>query len=150
MMLDEQGRDALELHAPFWAVFPSITVHSDAIRNDFVAVMNKLHLEKVQNRSQTMAWREGLEFHLLNLSSFFDVKPEEIIDGWKTNIQKAKDNDLKGQADKCLFDTVANYFDEMKIHSMQSDALGIKWTDHLTEIPTDRQARFKTYGFPPP
>jgi hypothetical protein len=148
--LRDKGKDQLEVHTPFWAVIPSISFHSDAIRDDFVAFMNKSHLEKVQNRTEKMAWREGYEFHLVNLSSLLTIGPEEIIDSWKTNIQKANDNALKDPAEKCLFGTVADFFDVMKIHSMESDALMIKWTDKVTEIPTDRQARFKKYGFAPP
>ena len=132
----DEGRDQLHEHAPFWAIFLSISSHPDAIRDDFVAFMNKAHLEKVQNRAERMAWREGLEFHLVNLSSLLEVEPEEIIGSWKTNIQKAKEHALKDPADKCLFETVADYFDVIKIHSMESDALGINWTDHVTEILT--------------
>jgi len=150
LLLLEKGRDQLEVHTPFWAVFPSISFHPNAIRDDFVAVINKTHLEKVENRIDKMAWRDGYEFHLVNLSSLMVVKPEEVIEQWKMNIEKANNHALKDPAEKCLYQTVADYFDVMKIHSMESDVLGIKWTDHVTDIPTDRQARFKKYGFPPP
>jgi hypothetical protein len=150
LILTDRGQDQLEFHAPFWAIFPSIAFHSDAIRDDFVAFMNKTHMEKVQNRAPRMAWPEGFEFHLVNLSSFLVIEPNKIIEAWGDGIEKANSNAHKDPADKCLYETVADYFDSMKIHSMESDALGINWKDEVTVIPTDRQARFKKYGWPPP
>ena len=81
---------------------------------------------------------------------FLSIDPNKVIEGWKVNIEKAKNNLHKDMADKCLFDTAANYFDSIKIHSMKSDALGVKWKDEVTLISTDRQSRYKNYGFPPP
>ena len=148
--LIDKGLDQLEIHRPFWAIFPSISFHPDAIRDDFIAYMNKVYMEKVQNRAPRMAWREGFEFHIVNISSFLVIEPNEIIEAWRTGIEKAKSKAHKDSAEKCIYDTTADYFDSMKIHSMEADISGRNWTDKVTVIATDRQARFKKYGWPPP
>ena len=53
IMLTDRGQDQLEYHAPFWTILPSITIHSDAIRDDFVKYMNTTHMEKAQSLSIT-------------------------------------------------------------------------------------------------
>ena len=95
-------------------------------------------------------WREGFDFHLVNISTVLDIDPNETIEFWRTGIDKAKNNAHKDLGAKCFYDTIAAYFDSMKIHSMQSDALGIKWTDSVSEIPTDRQERHRKLGWSPP
>jgi hypothetical protein len=150
-VLIEKDRDQLDAHAPFWAIFPTISFHPDAVRDDYAAVMNRLYMEKAENRAPRMAWREGTTLHLVNLSGLFIIEPEEMIKAWRDGIEKAKNNNHKDLRDKCIYGILAAFFDAMNIHSMESsDGFGIHWTDEVTVISTDRQARYKKYGFPPP
>src|SRR2546425_3102425 len=141
-IIDEKATDK---HQPFWAVFSGVSFHHNAVRDDFVKFLNDTHMEKVKNRSPRMAWREGTNLHLINLSSFFEVDAEKVIAEWRHGIENAKTNTLKIKADKCLYETISNLFDTMHIHSMTSDAFGAKWTDKVTVIDTDRKARFGKY-----
>lgn len=145
--LIDRGLDQLEIHTPFWAIFPSISFHQDAIRDGFIAWINRTHMEKVGNSMPRMAWREGFEFHLVNMSTFLvkesgPMEPSEIVDGWRTGIERANALALKDPAEKCIYQTAADYFESMIIHSTQSNEVIV--------IPTERQARYKKYGWPPP
>ena len=62
----------------------------DAIRDDFVKFLNDSHMQKVQGRIPRMAWREGTDLHLVNLSSLMVVEPEQIIGAWKRGIEASK------------------------------------------------------------
>ncbi len=127
-----------------------MSFHHDAVRDDFVKFLNDAHMEKVQNRAPRMAWREGTELHLVNLSSLLVVEPEEIIGGWRQGVENAKAGQSGVGAETCGFRIVANLFDNLHIHSLKSDGLGIKWTETITVIPTDRKTRFAKLGMTPP
>ena len=77
------GTNLEEKYRPFWAVFVGTSIDADAIRDDFVTLMNKAHMQKVENRSPRMAWREGEVFHLINLSTLMVVEPNEVIEQWR-------------------------------------------------------------------
>jgi len=135
------GVDIQKKYAPFWAVFPGVSFHGDAIRNSYTEFLNKSHLEKVQNRAPKMAWREGAQLHLVNLSSFLVIEPEKIIQEWRRGIESDIANKLKDPADVCLYGTLTSMFDALHIHSMKADALGAKWTDTVTVIAIEREKR---------
>jgi hypothetical protein len=135
------GVDIQKKYAPFWAVFPGISFHGDAIRDSYTEFLNKSHLEKVQNQAPKMAWREGAQLHLVNLSSFLVIEPEKVIDEWRKGIELDKEHKLKDPADVCLYGTLTSMFDALHIHSMKADASGSKWTDSVTVISTDRDKR---------
>jgi hypothetical protein len=135
------GVDLQKKHAPFWAVIFSVSFDGDAIRNDYAAFLNKAHLEKVQNRAPKMAWREGTELHLVNLSSLLVIEPRKVIEEWKKGIEIAKAYKHNDPADACLYGTLTSMFDSLHIHSMKVDPFGVKWTDNVTIIPTDREKR---------
>jgi hypothetical protein len=128
-------------YRPFWAVIFSVSFDGDAIRDDYTAFLNKSHLEKVQNRAPRMAWREGTELHLVNLSSLLVIEPEKIIEEWRKGIELAKEYKHTDQAGICLYGTLTSLFDSLHIHSMESNVLGVKWKDNVTVIPTDREKR---------
>ena len=135
------GVDLQEKHTPFWAITVAISYNGDAIRDDYTDFLNKTHLEKVQNRMSRMAWREGTNLHLVNVSSLLVIEPEEIIEGWRKGIGLAKEFKHTDQADICLYGTLTSMFDSLYIHSMKADALGVDWTDTVTTISTDREKR---------
>jgi hypothetical protein len=135
------GVDLEEKYAPLWAVLFSVSFDGDAIRDDFVKFLNDSHMEKIQNRAPRMAWREGTELHLVNLSSFLVIEPEKVIGEWRNGVEKAMRYEHDNTADTCLYGTVASLFDNLRIHSMESDALGRNWTDEVTVIPTERKER---------
>jgi len=126
---------------PFYSVVFSVSFDGDSIRNDFTAFMNKSHMEKVNNRIDKMAWRDGTDLHLVNLSSLMMIEPEEVISGWRKGIETAKISKLTDKADTCLYGTLVSMFDRLIIHSMKADALGRNWTDNITVIETDRETR---------
>ena len=135
------GVDLEEKYLPFWAVLFSVSFDGDAIRADYVKFLNNSHMEKVQNRAPRMAWREGTELHLVNLSSLLMIEPEKIIGEWRKGIETAKRYEHDNDADTCLYGTLTSMFDSFHIHSLESDALGRKWTDETTVIPTERKER---------
>lgn len=135
------GVDLEDKYAPFWAVFFSVSFDGDAIREDYAQFLNDSHLEKVQNRAPRMAWREGTELHLVNLSSLMMVEPETIIAEWRNGVETAKRYEHDNDADTCLYGTVTSMFDGLHIHSMESDSLGQQWTDKVIVIPTERMER---------
>lgn len=124
-----------------WAVIFSVSFDAEAIRDDYTSVLNKIHLEKVQNRADKMAWRKGTELHLVNLSSLVVVEPEKVIDEWRRGIELDKQLKYEHPADKCMYGTLTSMFDSLHIHSMKSDALGKNWSDSVTVISTDREKR---------
>ena len=125
----------------FWSVIFSVSFDGDAIRDDFTTFMNDLHMEKIEKRAPKMAWREGTTLHLVNLSSFLMIEPEEVISRWRNGIEASKIYELKDRSEKCLYGTITSMFDNFYIHSMESDALGKNWTDDITKIPTERRER---------
>jgi hypothetical protein len=135
------GTNLKEKYLPFWAVFFAVSFHEDAIRDDFVAMMNEAHMQKVEHRSPRMAWREGLVFHLINLSTLMVIEPGEIVEKWRDGIEKAKTHSHTEEADACLYGTVVSLFDSMKIHSIEIDVLGQDKGDQVTTIETERAAR---------
>ncbi|GAF74046.1 unnamed protein product [marine sediment metagenome] len=135
------GVDLEEKYAPFWAVIFSVSFDGDSIRDDYTESLNKTHLEKVGNRAPKMAWREGTEFHLVNLSSLMMIDPEEIISQWRQGIELAKAYEHTDPAEICLYGTLTSLFDSLHIHSMESDALGVKLKDNVTIIFTERETR---------
>ena len=69
------------------------------------------------------------------------IEPEKIIGEWRKGIEIAKRYEHDTDADACLYGTLTSMFDSFHIHSMESDALGRKWTDEVTVIPTGRKER---------
>ena len=135
------GVDLEQQYSPSWSVSFSVSFDGDAIRDDYVRVLNDAHMEKVGNRSPRMAWRQDTDLHLINLSSLLVVEPEELISEWRRGIEAAKTYSHKDPSETCLYGTLANMFDSLHIHSMTPDALGINWTDDVTVIRTDRETR---------
>ena len=135
------GEDLDKKYRPFWAVIFSVSFNGDAIRDDYTEFINKLHLEKVEHRASKMAWREGTELHLINLSSLLVVEPEQIIEEWRHGIEISKEYKHDDPASKCLYGSLTSLFDSLHIHSKESDVFGKNWTEKITVIPTDREQR---------
>jgi hypothetical protein len=135
------GVDLEEKYWPFWAVLFSVSFDPDAIRDDYVKFLNESHMEAVEHRAPKMAWRDGTELHLVNLSSLLVIEPEKIIDEWRRGLEAANRYEHDNNADTCLYGTVVSMFDSLHIHSMESDSLGINWTDDVTVVPTERKER---------
>lgn len=135
------GVNLEEKYRPAWAVIFSVSFDADAIRDDFVRAMDKLHLEKVQHRSPRMTWREGTELHLINLSTLLDIEPEEIIEEWRREIDADKAGKNTDRASRCLFGTITSLFDSLHIHSITLDVRGRDKRDDVTVIPMNRKAR---------
>ncbi len=133
--------DLDEKYRPFWAVIFGVSFDGDAIRDDYTDFLNKLHLEKVNNRAPKMAWKEGTELHLVNLSSLMVVEPERIIEEWRNGIELSKQYKHTDPNSKCLYGALTSLFDSFHIHSMESDGFGKNWTEKVTVIPTDREKR---------
>lgn len=138
------GIDLVEKNAPFWAVFPGIRVKGDAIRDDIVTTLNAALLEKVEQRSARMAWREGNDLHLWNLSTFFEIEPEEVIEEWRIGIERSRTFQDPNDQHRCVFGSITSLFDNVRIHSGVWDPPGLKLVhDDVTTLPTERQQRLK-------
>lgn len=135
------GMDLQKKYAPFWSVLFSVSFDGEAIRDDYVKFLNDSHMEKVQNRAPRMAWREGTELHLMNLSSLLVIEPEKVISEWRKGIETAKRYEHEDSADTCLYGTLTSMFDSLYIHSMECDTLGRNCTDEVTVIQTERKER---------
>lgn len=75
------GIDLYDKYAPFWAVFPSVSFNAEAIRDDFVKLLNTSLLQKVEYRSERMAWRDGTDLYMENLSTLLVIEPDEVVSG---------------------------------------------------------------------
>lgn len=126
------------------------TYKPDAIRDDFARFLNDIYMEKVQKRAPRMVWRDGTDLHVTNLSGLFVVDPQDFISKWRRGIEIAKHQAGRNEADRCLWGTVFSLFDSVHIHSMKTDALGVRWTDSVTVIPTDRKEIFAKAGMGKP
>lgn len=133
-----------EKHAPFWAVFPSVSFKGDAIRDDFVHFLNDALMQKVQGRIDRMVWREGAALHMENLSSLMEIEKEEIIEAWRNGIKRDLAGQLTDSANQCLYGTVTSMFDSMTIHSKEWDPMGLKVvSEDKTILDTGRRKRLK-------
>ena len=134
------GVDLEANYLPFWAVIFSVSYDRDAIRDDYIMFLDQTYLEKIDNRAPRMAWREGVELHLVNLSGFLMIAPQTVIGEWAGGVETAKKYGHEEPTDVCLYGTVTSLFDSLHIHSMEPDPLGINWTDSITVIDTGRTA----------
>jgi hypothetical protein len=133
-----------EKHAPFWAVFPSVSFDGNAIRDDFVHFLNEALMQKVQGRIDRMVWREGSDLHVENLSSLMEIDQEEVIAEWRKGIQRDNAGQLTDSADQCLYGTVTSMFDSVTIHSKHWDSMGFNVvSEDKTVLDTDRKKRIK-------
>lgn len=138
------GVDLIEKNAPFWAIFPGVTFKADAIRDDFVAFLNRALLEKVENRTPKMAWRDANDLHVKNLSTYFEIEPETVIEEWRANIELSKTFKDPDDAHRCFYGTITSLFDSVNIHSGTWDPPGFHLVrDDVTTIDTERHQRLK-------
>lgn len=138
-----QGVDITKKHAPWWAIFPAVKFDAEAIRNDFTFFLDNAYREKAKGRIDKMAWRTGTSLHIENLSTFLVIESEEFIDEYKQKVEAYWDDQLEDKADECVFGTIATMFDEIVIHSGQSDSLGKNWTETTTKVDTLRKEKLK-------
>lgn len=131
-----------EKHAPFWAVFPSVSFSGDEIRESFVRSMNEMALQAVDQRAERMIWKEGNELHVENPSALVVVDKKEVISEWQDGVQRSIEGQSTDPADKCLYGTVTSMFDSVTIHSKEFDSLGSQVvSEDTTVIETKRQER---------
>jgi hypothetical protein len=143
------GTNLGEKYRPAWAVFVGTSIDADAIRDDFVAFMNKAHLAQVDHRAPRMAWRDGPVFHLINPSTLMQIEPSEVIENWRDGVEKAKTDAHTDKVDACLYGTVVSLFDSMKIHSIEIDVPGQDEGDQVATIETERAARMAKVNMKP-
>jgi hypothetical protein len=89
-----------------------------------------------------MAWRDGTDLHIENLSTLMEIEPEEVISGWREGIDRAKRFDHPDAADRCLFGTATSLFDNVYIHSREWDQYGLNVvSDNVINLETERGER---------
>lgn len=131
------GVNLSEKYFSSWALVFSVKIDAEAVRNEYTNILNQSYIEKTNGRSELMAWRTGNDLHLINLSGFFRVEPEKLIEEWKRGIDLTKDKKNNDPNSNCLYGVVIDLFDSFTIHSMEpADALGTKWVDTPTLIMT--------------
>lgn len=129
-----------EYEAPFWAIFPAYTINEESITEDYAVVMNDFMIQKFgEGRIQKAVWREGDDLHMVNLSGFFIIEPEELIGEWRDGIRQATRFMIKDPAKQCIYGTLVKHYNNLVIHSLKSDGLGMNWTDTETVITTHRE-----------
>ena len=73
------------------------------------------------------------------------IEPEKEIAEWRENIEKSKAFTYADRESKCVFGTITSLFDNLHIHSLTIDALGVLQKDSVTTIPMEREARFGNF-----
>ena len=129
-----------ETHQHWWnTLFSSVSFDTAAIRDDYVKFVNEALVKKVQNRAQRMAWRDGTQLHMMNLSTLLEIEPDEVIRGWQHGIEAANTGSLTNLADRCVFGAAALLFDSVYIHSreLKLPVPGNPWKDSVTVIPAN-------------
>ena len=134
------GVDLNKKYMPFWAITLAVTYDADAIRDEFVNILDTLFLEKVNNRSPKMAWRDSTTIHIVNLSSLMMINPDSVINEWRIGIDLSNSFSHDDFASKCLYGTLTSLFDTLYIHTMDSNVFGKDWKDEITIIPTKRDS----------
>jgi len=132
------GLDLDAKYRPFWAVFFGVSFERDSVRDEYSEMLNKLHLEKVGNRAPKLVWSKGTNLHLVNISSLLVIEPEQIINEWKRGIELSKQFKHHDSVDRCLNGTLISLFDNLHIHTIESDAFGKKLNETIVIIPTKR------------
>jgi len=121
-------------NAEIWTGNSSILFDPTQIKKSYVQFFNKAYLERIENRAKTMAWKEDNAFHIVNLSAFLYVEPEEIIKEWENGVALARASAHQDPYSACLYATLTNMFDSVSIHTMETDPLGVKWTEDVRVI----------------
>jgi len=144
-ILDE---NAPENHSPFWAVLPGWRYDADAIRADYVKILNDTYMEKVANRADRMVYAEGTDLHIVNLAVLMQMDPTEFVEGWSVPIESAKKGELDLESDPglCVFNVGANFFDRILIHYTDLRGLERPVDEDISIIDTQRAERAKEIG----
>lgn len=130
------GEDLKAKYAPFWIIHLSVTVDEDRIRNDYTFFLNRSFLKKAKYRVPRMAWRNGNELHIVNLSGLSKINPERMIDKWRHGIELAMAKKHTNPIDICLYETLTRLFESLHIHTMKVDEEDRVVQDVVTVIPT--------------
>jgi hypothetical protein len=134
----------IEKHAPWWAVLPGISFDGNAIRDDFVRVLNDAMMKKVDGRADRMVWRKGTDLHVENLSSLMEIDEEKVIAAWRRGITRENAGRFTDPADQCLYGTITSMFDSVTIHSKHWGSLRLKIvSEDKTVLDTQRRERIK-------
>jgi hypothetical protein len=132
------GVDLMEKNAPFWAVMPSLSFNGDAIRDDFTNAINSAAMNSVQGRAEKMAWRSGIELHIVNPASLNEIEPEVVIEQWRDGIENF--NAAHQGQDVCVMGSVVTLFDRVHIHTWRWDGLRFNVVgEKVTTIETNRK-----------
>jgi len=157
------GVDLLKKYKPFWAIISSVTFNRDAVRDNYVEIINNDLLEIVDNRAEVMAWSKDTDLHIVN-PSYLVFHPsldigEVFISEWRKGIEQAKQGVAEGYGvqypllfpqnieDGCSFWITYSKFDRVYIHTLEWDLLKMNLIDDkITVIDTERPEIFKKPG----
>ena len=137
------GVDFEAKYSPFWAVIFSTSFDAEAIRDDYARNLNEIYVQKTENRTDQMAWREGASLHLVNFSTYFTVDPNEFIDEWRRGIALGWESNSRDKGEVCLFGTLTSMFDDVRVHTITPSAIGVlpDDPDEVTILSTEREKR---------
>lgn len=137
------GVDLKEKYQSSWTIAFAVNFDGDAIRDDFVKMLDEKHLAKVENIAPRMAWWEGTELHIANLSNFLAIEPRAFIDQWRDDIERSVRFEHENPDDACFYGTVQSMFDNVHIHSKEADSSASNGIDKVTVIDTGRRQRLE-------
>lgn len=125
----------------YWGRREKFEFNHDAIREDYVSRLNATHLGETDNRITRVAWREEANLHLLNLAAVSDMDADAFTEEWQSKIAAAIRLELDRQEDVCLYRGIATLFDNVVIHTPQTDPVqpGIS-ADGIVIIPTKQES----------
>lgn len=134
--------------APAWAVLPGVRFHGDDIRMSYAALLDEAYMEKVNDRSDRMAWVEGTTLHMESLGNLMDLEHEVFIQEWREGIRRAEAYETTDDEDRCLYGSVTSLFDQLVIHTADHD--GIQWVnEEEVLIPIGTRDELRAKGLDP-
>ncbi len=123
-----------------------VSFDHNGIRDSFVDFLDRVIAGKDKKRVGRMVWRENKHLHIINLSSFYEVEPEKMIYDFKKGLENAFNDKNVSKESRFLFNAIMHFFDDITIHSMESDGLGINWKDNKIVIPTRRKEYYRKHN----
>ncbi len=157
------GVDLGKKYKPFWAVVSIVSLNRDAVRDNYVEIINNDLLDIVDNRAEIMAYSKDTDLHIVNPSYLvihpsFDIG-EVFISEWRNGIERIKQGNFENKVikypllfpqnikDSCFFWIAYSKFDQVKIHNFEWDQLKLDIVeDNVTEIETERPEILKQTG----
>lgn len=109
--------DVVDRYAPVWAVLPTLSIEYDSVRADYVAMLNEMYLEVVENRAERMVWTKSGQLHIESLATLMEIEADTILAKWDLGIEAAREGRSLDESAECFFGVAAELFDTVYVHT---------------------------------